>query len=52
VRVSGLGVRPVAKRTNKYGKALFRVVPRRRGKLLVSATKTGFQPIYGSLKVR
>ena len=52
VRLSGSGVRPVARRSNAKGKVTFKVRPRKRGKLLVSATRSGFQPAYGSLKVR
>ena len=52
VRVTGPGMRPVAKRTNAVGKAIFKVKPKRRGKLFVRATKSGFQPAYGSVRVR
>ncbi len=52
VRVTGPGMRPVAKRTNAVGKVIFKVKPKRRGKLFVRATKSGFQPAYGSVRVR
>jgi hypothetical protein len=51
VRVSGAGVKRVAKRTNAVGQVVFKLRPRRRGKLLFSATKPGFQPAYGVLRV-
>ena len=52
VRVSGRGIKPISKRTNSVGKVTFRVRPKRRGKLLMTATKAGFQPAYGSVRVR
>jgi hypothetical protein len=52
VRVTGVGVRAVTKRTNRVGQVVFKLKPKRRGKLVFSATKPGFQPTYGSLKVR
>jgi hypothetical protein len=52
VRLTGAGVRAVARRTRSTGKVTFKVRPKRRGKLLVSATKSGFQAAYGTLKVR
>jgi hypothetical protein len=52
VRLTGAGIKAVAKRTNARGQVSFKVRPKKRGKLLVSATKSGFQPAYGSLKVR
>ena len=52
VKLTGVGVRPVVKKTNKLGQVSFKVHPKRKGKLLVSATMSGFQPAYGSLRVR
>ena len=52
VRISGRGLRTVAKRTNAVGKVTFLLRPKRRGKLLVTATKSGYQPAYGSVRVR
>jgi hypothetical protein len=52
VKLIGVGVRAVVRKTNKLGQVTFKVRPKRKGKLLVSATKPGFQPAYGSLKVR
>jgi hypothetical protein len=52
VRVRGVGVRSVAKRTNKKGQVVFTLKPRKRGKLVFSATKSGYQPAYRSLTVR
>jgi hypothetical protein len=52
VRLTGKGIRAVAKRTNARGQATFKVKPRKRGRLIVSATKSGFQPAYASVRVR
>jgi hypothetical protein len=52
VRVTGAGVKVVGKRTNAVGRVSFKLKPRKRGKLVFSATKTGYQPAYGALKVR
>jgi hypothetical protein len=52
VKLTGLGIRPVVKKTDKLGQVTFKVRPKKKGKLLVSATKSGFQAAYGSLKVR
>jgi hypothetical protein len=52
VRISGRGLRAVVKRTNAVGKVTFLLRPKRRGKLLVTATKSGYQPAYGSVRVR
>ena len=52
VRLTGAGIRAVAKTTNAVGQVTFKVKPRKKGKLAVSATKSGFQPAYGSVKVR
>jgi hypothetical protein len=52
VRLTGRGIRAVAKRTNARGQATFKVKPRKRGRLIISATKSGFQPAYASVRVR
>jgi hypothetical protein len=52
VRVTGAGVKRVSKRTNVTGQVTFKLKPRKRGKLLFSASKAGFQPAYGALRVR
>jgi hypothetical protein len=52
VRVTGAGLKPVSRRTNKLGQIVFKVKPRKTGKLLFSASRKGFQPAYGSLKVK
>jgi len=52
VRLTGAGIRAVARATNATGQVSFKVKPRKKGKLAVSATKAGFQPAYGSVKVR
>jgi hypothetical protein len=45
-------VKRVSKRTNVTGQVVFKLKPRKRGKLLFSASKAGFQPAYGALRVR
>lgn len=52
VRLTGLGVRAATKTTNRLGLVTFTVRPKRKGKLLVAASKRGYQPAYGSLRVR
>jgi hypothetical protein len=52
VRVTGAGLKRLAKRTNVTGQVTFKLRPKKRGKLVFSASKAGFQPAYGSLKVR
>ncbi|MFL5921566.1 MAG: hypothetical protein ACJ75D_09705 [Gaiellaceae bacterium] len=52
VKLTGAGIRAVVKKTNAVGQVSFKVRPKRRGKLLVAATKAGYQPAYGSVKVR
>jgi hypothetical protein len=52
VRLTGKGIRASAKRTNARGQVKFKVRPKKRGKLIVSATKVGFQPAYASVRVR
>ncbi|HSB37885.1 MAG TPA: hypothetical protein VLD13_02260 [Gaiellaceae bacterium] len=52
VRIKGAGVRASVKRTNRQGQVVFKVRPRKRGKLVFSATKPGYQPAYRSLRVR
>jgi hypothetical protein len=52
VKLTGVGVRAVVKKTNKLGQVVFKVRPKKKGKLLVSATMSGFQAAYGSLRVR
>ena len=52
VSVRGVGVRAVAKRTNTKGQVVFTLKPRKRGKLVFSATKSGYQPAYRSMQVR
>src|SRR4029078_5635982 len=47
VKLTGLGIRPVVKKTNTLGQVTFKVRPKKKGKLLVSATKPGFQAAYG-----
>jgi hypothetical protein len=51
VRLTGAGIRAVAKTTNATGQVSFKVKPRKKGKLAVSATRSGFQPAYGSVRV-
>jgi hypothetical protein len=52
VKASGGGVRRTAKRTNVVGRVTFSFRPRKRGKLLFTASKPGFQPAYASVRVR
>jgi hypothetical protein len=52
VRLTGRGLKAVAKQTNRVGKVTFMVNPKRKGKLLVSATKAGYQPAYHTVKIR
>jgi hypothetical protein len=51
VRLTGPGIRAMAKTTNATGQVSFKVKPRKKGKLAVRATRSGFQPAYGSLRV-
>ena len=52
VRVSGAGIRPKAGLTSRSGQVSFRLRPRKRGKLVFRATKTGFAAGSLSLRVR
>jgi hypothetical protein len=52
VKVAGLGIRAVVRKTNKRGLVVVKVRPKKKGKLLVSATKAGYQAAYGSLRVK
>jgi hypothetical protein len=52
VRVTGAGLKRLAKRTNVTGQVTFKLRPKKRGKLVFSASKVGFQPAYKSLRVR
>jgi hypothetical protein len=52
VKLTGVGVRAVVRKTNRLGQVTFKVRPKKKGKLLVSATKSGYQPAYGSLRVK
>jgi len=50
VRVTGAGMHPKSGRTNARGRVTLRLRPRKRGRLLFSATKQGFAA--GSLSMR
>jgi hypothetical protein len=52
VRVSGAGLRPLARRTGRDGAARFRIRPTRRGKLSARATKAGYAPAVVTKRVR
>jgi hypothetical protein len=52
VKLTGAGIRAVVRKTNAVGQVSFKVKPKRKGKLLVAATKAGYQPAYGSVRVR
>jgi hypothetical protein len=43
VTVSGLGIKTVTKRTSKKGRARFHVLPRRKGKLVIRVSRSGYQ---------
>jgi hypothetical protein len=51
VRVSGAGLRTVAKRTTRRGTVTFRLRPRRKGSVSFGASKGGYRPGSASLKV-
>jgi len=44
VRASGAGLKPRAGRTNSKGKVSFRLRPRKKGRLVFSASKAGYAP--------
>ncbi len=52
VRVSGAGLRPRSARTNRLGQVSFKLRPKKRGRLLFTATKQGFAPGTLSMRVR
>jgi hypothetical protein len=52
VRVSGAGLRPRSAKTNRSGQVSFRLRPRKRGRLLFSASKPGFASGTLSMRVR
>jgi hypothetical protein len=52
VRVSGAGIRAKRGRTNGKGKVSFRIRPRKKGRLLYSATKPGYAAGALSMRVR
>ena len=52
VRISGAGIRAKIGRTKGSGKVSFRVRPRKRGKLIFSATKAGYAAGTLSMRVR
>lgn len=52
VRVTGAGMRSKAGRTNRLGRVSFRIRPRKRGRLVFSASKQGFAPGTLSMRVR
>jgi hypothetical protein len=51
VRVAGPKMKASKKRTNAVGKVVFKVRPKKKGKLVFTVTKAGFQPAYASLRV-
>jgi hypothetical protein len=52
VRIWGAGMRARAKYTNAQGRASFTITPRKRGRVYVAATKSGFVKTQLSLAVR
>ena len=51
VRVTGPKMKRLTKRTNAVGKVVFRVKPKKKGKLVFTVTRAGFQPAYATLRV-
>jgi hypothetical protein len=52
VKVSGAGIRAKRGRTNGQGKVTFRLRPRKKGRLLYSATKAGYAAGTLSMRIR
>jgi hypothetical protein len=52
VRVTGPKMKAIRKRTNAVGKVVFRVKPKKKGKLVFTLKKAGFQPAYATLRVK
>jgi hypothetical protein len=52
VRVSGAGLRARSGRTNRLGQVRFKLRPRKRGRVLFTATKQGFAPGTLSMRVK
>jgi hypothetical protein len=44
VRVSGAGLRPLGRRTNRAGRVRFTIRPKRKGTITFRATKAGYEP--------
>ncbi|MGZ4318379.1 MAG: hypothetical protein ACXVRD_03525 [Gaiellaceae bacterium] len=51
VRISGKGIKTRSARTNAQGRVTFTLKPKKRGKLLVTASLAGYQTAYGTVKV-
>ena len=51
VRVTGPRMKALSRRTNAVGKVVFKVKPKKKGKLVFTVTKAGFQPAYVTLRV-
>ena len=52
VRISGKGIKTRSARTDAKGRVRFRLKPTKRGKLLVTASRSGYQTAYGSVRVK
>jgi hypothetical protein len=52
VRVTGKGMKTRVGRTNAVGKLTMTLRPRKKGRLLFRATKSGYQPAYVTVRVR
>jgi hypothetical protein len=52
VRAFGVGVITKWRKTNKYGRVVFRVKPKARGVVFFQATKTGYLAAAGRMRVR
>ncbi len=52
IRISGKGIKTRSARTNAQGRVSFKLKPKKRGKLLVTASRPGYQTAYGSVTVK
>jgi hypothetical protein len=52
VRISGKGIKSRTARTDSKGRVRFTLKPTKRGKLLVTASRSGYQTAYGSVNVK
>jgi hypothetical protein len=52
VRVTGVGFRAIAKRTSSHGTVTFRLRPMRKGQLRFQGSKSGYQSVSRTLRIR